>query len=306
MTKQREDETSQTNQKGNLFNYHPRMMNSEMKSERSVLRNMSIDSCPCIPRATSVLSKTATIWARKICAYVQSEIQVFSDIQEDSTVEQHTDPAFIAYIKGEDFHPDVHCQPTARRIFKSQHLKKKSSEKNNKKACKGKKRTSTCQKRNVVRSKPNLRMKPPPVDELVFRRKRSFINRDEVSPGSTEPTRRESSGKRNFAGEHQSHDCYKNYTQDPATRDSVKNQFGVEKITQLRFPGILLVVAVLNAVLRAVEKFCAYVQREWAEFNDIYGHNSVDVRYTEPAFIAYLKGDGTAPYISCPHVTCNV
>ena len=273
-------------------------MNSEMNSETSVVRNMSIDSCPCIPRVTSILAKTATFWAQKICAYVQSEFKEFSDIQEDSTaIEQHIDPAFIAYIKGEDLHPVVHYQPTARKNVKGQQLKKITSEKNNKKACKEKKRTPTCQKRNVIsRSKPDLRMKPPPVEELVFRRKRSFINREKVSSGSTEPHRRESSCKRNFAGEHQSHDCHENCSQDSAARDSVKNQIGAEKITNhFRFPGILLVVAVVNALLRAVEKLCAYVKREWTEFNDIYGHESADVRYTEPAFIAYLKGDVTAP-----------
>ena len=290
-----------------FFSYHPRMRNSEMKSERFVLRNMSIDSCPCIPRVTSVLAKTATLWAQKICAYIQSEFQEFSDIQEDSTaIEQHIDPAFIAYIKGEDLHPDVQCQPTARKNVKIRHLKKISPEKNNKKACKEKKGTPICQKRNVVRSKPDLRMKSSPVEELVFPRKRSFINREKVSSVSTEPPRRESSGKRNLASEHQSHECLEN-SQDSDARDSVKNQIGAEKITnRLRFPGILLVVAVVNALLRAVEKLCAYVKREWTEFNDIYGHESADVRCTEPAFTAYLKGDGTAPYISCPHVTFNV
>ena len=269
-------------------------MNSEMKSERCDLRDISVVSCPCIPRVTCILAKTATLLAQKICAYVQHEFQEFSDIQEDSmAVEQHTDPAFIAYIKGEDLHPDVHCQPKTR---KSQQLKKPSLEKNNTKACKEKKRTPTCQKRNLVGSKRDLRMKPPPVEELVFRRKRSLSNRENVSSGSTEPPRRESSGKRNFAGEHQIHACHENYTQDSATRDSEKNQIGAEKITNhLRFPGILLLVAVVNAVLRVVEKLCAYVQREWTEFNDIYGHDSVDVLYTEPAFIAYLKGYGTAP-----------
>ena len=73
-----------------------------MKSERSVLHNVSIDSCPCISRVTNVLPKTATLWMHKICAYVGSEFQDLSDMQDDSTaVEQHTDPAFIAYIKGE-------------------------------------------------------------------------------------------------------------------------------------------------------------------------------------------------------------
>ena len=222
----------------------------------SVLRNLPRGSFASISRTINVLAATVALWMQKIYAYVQRELQEFSDIQEGSAeVEQHTDPAFIAYIQGEDFHPDVHCQPTARRIFKSQHLKKKSSEKNNKKACKGKKRTSTCQKRNVVRSKPNLRMKPPPVEELVFRRKRSCISIEKVCQGSKEPPRQESSDRSKFAGENHIHDCHENYSQESATRDSINSQIGAEKISiRLRLPGILLVFAVVNALLRAVEK----------------------------------------------------
>ena len=87
-----------------------------MKSERSVLHNVSIDSCPCISRVTNVLAKTTTLWMQQICAYVgslRSEFQDLSDMQEDSTaVEQHTDPAFIAYIKGEIPDPSVGYQQT--------------------------------------------------------------------------------------------------------------------------------------------------------------------------------------------------
>lgn len=88
---------------------------------------------------------------------------------------------------------------------------------------------------------------------------------------------------------------------------SVNSQVGAHKSTnQYSVPGILLVVAVVNALERLVVKFCVYVHREWVEFNDIYGHNGAEVQYTEPAFIAYLKGDGTAPYISYPHIKFNV
>ena len=274
-------------------------MNSEMKSERSVLRNMSIDSCPCIPRVTSVLSKTATIWARKICAYVQSEIQVFSDIQEDSTVEQHTDPAFIAYIKGEIPEPAAYCRRTMEKEkCESYHLKKTTREKTGNKVRRAKKHTPNCQKSNLVGRKPDLLMKPPPVEELVFRKRRSFISAEKVSQGSTKPPCQESPGKNKIDGEHHIHDCLENCTPESATRDSINSQIGKEKITHLRLPGILLVVAVVNALLRVVEKFCAYVKREWTEVNDIYSLESADVQCTEPAFIAYVKGEDTAPYIS--------
>ena len=272
-------------------------MASEMKNERSVPRNLSIVSCPCIPRVTNVLAKTATLWAQKMYNYVQSEFQEFRDIEEDnSTLGQHPDPAFIAYIKGEIQDPAPHCQQTATEKAESHRLKKTTRERINNKARKVNKHTPTCQQRSEVTGRPNLRMKPP----SVFRRKRSYISTEKVSPGSTESPRRKSSGKRNFAGEHQSRvDCHENYSQESATRDSVNKHIRAEEVTNhLRFPGILLVVAVLNALVRVVEKFCAYVQREWTEFNHIYGHESEDVQYTEPAFIAYLKGEGTAPYIS--------
>ena len=284
-------------------------MDSEMKSKNFVTRNLLIVSCSCISPVTNVLAKTAQLWMQKICAYVQSEFQDFCDIQEDNAAfGQHINPAFIAYIKGEIPDPYTHCHHTAAtEKVESYHLKETTREKNNKTARKVKKHTSTCQQRSKVRSKPDLRMKPPPVEELVFRRKRSFISTEKVSPGSTEPPRRESPGKRNFAGDYQSHDCHENYAQDSATHDSVNRQTGAEKTTNhLGFPRILLVVAVVNALVRVVEKFCAHVQREWSEFNDIYGLHNVDVQYTEPAFIAYLKGEDTAPYISCPQKTFNV
>ena len=272
-------------------------MDSEMKCHRCFLRNLFIVSCPCISPLTNVLGKTVTLWMQKICAYVQSEFQEFSDIEEaNAALGQHTDPAFIAYIKGEIPDPDPHCHHTAAtEKVESHHLKETTREKNNKTARKVKKHTSTCQQRSKVRSKPDLRMKPPPVEELVFRRKRSFLSTEKVSPGSTEPPQRESSGK-----------SHENYAQDSATHDSVNRQIGAEKITnQLGFPGLLLFVAVVSTFVRVVEKIFAHVQCEWTEFNDIYGHDSADVPYTEPAFIAYLKGEGTAPYISYPHITFN-
>ena len=274
-------------------------MDSEKTSKNSVSCNLFIDGCPCISRVTNVLAKTEILfpfWMQKICAYVQSEFQQLSDIQEANAAPgQHTDPAFIAYIKGEIPDLDPHCQQTATEKVESHSLKKTAREKNNKKARKVKKHASTCQKSSVFRSKPDLRMKPPPVEELVFRRKRSFLSTEKVSPGSTEPPQRESSGK-----------SHENYTQDSTTHDFFNGRIGAEKITNhLGFSSLLLFVAVVNALVGVVEKIFAHVQCEWTEFNDIYGHDSADVPYTEPAFIAYLKGEGTAPYISYPHITFN-
>ena len=193
--------------------------------------------------------------------------------------------------------PGVDCQRTvAKEKCEIHHLKKTIREKTSNKAHRAKKHTPTCQKRSAVGSKPDLRMKPPPVEELVLRR-RSFISTEKVSQSSTEPSRRESPDKKIFGGEPHIHDCHEKCIQESATRDSM-SQIGAEKITCPRLRGILLVVAMINALLRVVEKLCAYVHREWAKFNDIYVLEGADVQYTEPAFIAYVKGEDTAPQIS--------
>ena len=272
-----------------------------MKSQRSVLRNLPMVSFSCISRVTNVLAESAALWVQKIYAYVQSELQEFSDIQEDSTeVEQHPDPAFVAYIKGEIPMSDVDCQHTVvKEKCEIHHLEKTTREKTSNKAHRAKKHTPTCQKRSVVGSKPDLWIKTPPVEELVLPRRRgSFICSEKVSQGPTKPPRRESPDQTKFADEHHLHDCPKNYTQESATRDSNNTQIDAQKNIHLRLPGILLVVALVNALLRVVEKFYNYVKREWTEINDIYGFESADVQYPEPAFIAYVKGEDTAPYIS--------
>ena len=196
--------------------------------------------------------------------------------------------------------PGVDCQQTvAKEKCEIHHLKKTIREKTSNKAHRAKKHTPTCQKRSVVGSKPDLRIKPPPVEELVLRRRRSqFISTEKVSQSSTEPSRRESPDKKIFGDEPHIHGCHEKCIQESATRDSIKSQIGAEKTTRPRLRGILLVVAMVNALLRVVEKLCAYVYREWANFNDIYVLEGADVQHTESAFIAYVKGEDTAPQIS--------
>ena len=216
------------------------MMNSKMKSQSSTLRNLLVASFPCISRTTNVLAETAALWVQKIYAYVQSELQEFSDIQEGSAeVEQHTDPAFVAYIKGEIPEPGVDCrQIVATEKCESHNLKKTARQKTKNKAGRAKKHTPTCQKRNMVGSEPDLRMKPPLVEELVFRRRRSFISTEKVSQSSTDHFRQQSRDQAKFAGEHHLHDCSENYTQESAARDSNNSQIDAEKNTHLRLPGI--------------------------------------------------------------------
>ena len=46
----------------------------------------------------------------------------------------------------------------------------------------------------------------------------------------------------------------------------------------------------------------AYVQRELELFNDIHQDSVEVLPYTEPAFIAYLKGEEAAPFLENPHI----
>ena len=50
------------------------------------------------------------------------------------------------------------------------------------------------------------------------------------------------------------------------------------------------------------QKMYAYVQRELELFNDIHQDSMEVLPYTEPAFIAYLKGEEAAPFIENPHI----
>ena len=53
-----------------------------------------------------------------------------------------------------------------------------------------------------------------------------------------------------------------------------------------------------------MQKLYDYAQSELDEFNNIYEDNTADQPYTDPAFIAYIKGEDTpAPCTFSPRVT---
>ena len=58
----------------------------------------------------------------------------------------------------------------------------------------------------------------------------------------------------------------------------------------------------MDVLLLVPQKMYAYVQRELELFNDIHQDSIEVLPYTEPAFIAYLKGEEAAPFIENPHI----
>ena len=72
--------------------------------------------------------------------------------------------------------------------------------------------------------------------------------------------------------------------------------------SKFRHHFLVIVNSVANALLFVPEKIYAYVQRVSEDYNNIYGDSMVELPYTEPAFIAYLKGEEGAPFLKNPHV----
>ena len=187
-------------------------MDSEIKREMSFLRS---------------LSKAVIVLPQNMCAYLRNEFEKFSDIYERDTVaELHTDPAFISYIKGEETEPGMRCSRTTLQNVESCRfkIKKTVQEENSMKAYKRKKNASTSKKRNKSGNKTNLRMSPPPVEELVFR-KESVVRTETVNPCSTEVSRQVPCGQRKYAADHTSHGYSDNFTLDSASKAGTQKQW---------------------------------------------------------------------------------
>ena len=145
-----------------------------MKIQASVLRNLFMVSCLCISRVTNVFGED-----RDTLGTEDFTFKVSFKSFERFKIARRSSSKHIPQRSQSLWH-----------ISRARQQKKRKTtrKKEHQKARKVKKHTTPCQKRNVVGSKPDLRMKPPQGEELVFRRKRSFIG-TEVSPGSTEPPR---------------------------------------------------------------------------------------------------------------------
>ena len=72
--------------------------------------------------------------------------------------------------------------------------------------------------------------------------------------------------------------------------------------SKFRHHFLVVVNSVAHALLFVPEKIYAYVQRVSEDYNNIYGDSMVELPYTEPAFIAYLKGEEGAPFLKNPHI----
>ena len=74
-----------------------------MRSERSVLRNVFVIICLFIPFLMITVLKIAVVYLKRtVYDFFLSKLKKFNEIHGDSTtLQQHTDPAFVVYIKGE-------------------------------------------------------------------------------------------------------------------------------------------------------------------------------------------------------------
>lgn len=261
-----------------------------MKGERSVLRNWFIIICLFIPCVIIVLTSAVVSLLRKVCAYVQRELEKFNDIHGENTPAKHRmDPAFIAYIKGEDTKTAAYCPQRTSEIVESRHPFKNTTQKiNNKKAWKRKKNTSTSKKRN----KSRIKIHPPPVEELILRNSISSVCRTEsVGPSSTRVPQQVLSGinvAKTLSGGHNIFDCCQNTSASE----------GLKRKSELHHDCL----SVVDSLLLLPQKICAILQRTLEGFSEIHEGSMVDLPYTEPAFVAYLKGEEAAPFICSPHV----
>ena len=256
-------------------------MNSKMKNERSVFRTLFIIICLFIP---FVLTNAVICLVRKVYAYVQSELEKFNDIYGDKTpAEYHTDPTFIAYIKGEETVQDVCCPQRTTESFGSRCYKSTTQQNNNnKKAYKGKKSKLTSKNRN----RRKIKIDPPPVEELIFRDSIVIGRAENVDLRFTEVLRQEFPGV-NVA---------KPLENTSATKD-------LKRKSKIHRQCRSLLNAVVNALLFVPQKIRAYVEHVLEAFSDIYPDSMADLPYTEPAFVAYLKGEEAAPFVCSPHLT---
>ncbi|KAL9984048.1 hypothetical protein ACROYT_G006304 [Oculina patagonica] len=257
-----------------------RRMDTKMKSGKSVLRNLFIITFLFIP---FVLTNAVISLLRKVRAYVHSELKTFNDIYGDKTVaEPYTDSAFIAYIKGEETVQGVCCPQRKSDIVETRGNKSTTQQTNDKKAYKGKKSTSTSKKR----IKRRINIQPPPVEELILRGSIADCRTENVDQRFTEVPRQELSGE--------------------IVAKTLKNTSATKEVKgkrEIHHHCLCVLNAVVNALLFTPQKIRAYVQRVLEEFSDISQDSMADLPYTEPAFIAYLKGEEAAPFVCSPHIT---
>ena len=145
------------------------------------------------------------------------------------------------------------------------------------------------------RYKTRIRMQSPPVEERILKNE-NFRSAEKVTFSSAHFPRQEVSDT-NFektpSGEQSIPSCSKKNGSRDLKRKS--------KPLFLHF--ICMVKDLVTALLLLPRKMYTYVQSGVHSYNDIYGDSKVELPYTEPASVPYLKDEEGAPYISNPHVT---
>ena len=138
-------------------------------------------------------------------------------------------------------------------------------------------------------------MQPPPVEELVLKGSIDSIRRpDNPVPTSTPDAPGEVPANINvetLAGDRNMCCC---------KHTSALQE--LERRSGFYFHFLCIVKALVDVLLFVPQKIYTYGQRELELFNDIHQDSMEVLPYTEPAFIAYLKGEEAAPFVENPHI----
>ena len=252
-----------------------------MKTESTICNNFFITICLFIP---FVLTNAVIPLVRKVYAYVQSELEKFHDIYGAKTpVECHTDPAFIAYIKGEETVQGGGCpQRRAERVGRCCYDKSTTEQTNNKKVYKGKE----SKPKNKKRNKRRIKIDPPPVEELILRDSIAVCRTEHAEQRLTEAPQQESP---------------EISVAKPLEKTSAAKE--LERKGKIQHNCLCMLNALLDVLLFVPQKIRAYVQRALENFSDAYLDSMAELACTEPAFVAYLKGEEAAPFVYSPHIT---
>ena len=200
------------------------------------------------------------------------------------------EPPFRARLRAEDPVTGLRWLVIKPEPVESWSLKNAPQMTNNKAAYKGRNNALLCKDRNKTR----IRMQSPPVEERILKND-NFRSAEKVTFSSAHFPRQEVSGanfEKTSSGEQSIPSCSKKNGSRDLKRKS--------KPLFLHF--ICMVKDLVTALLLLPRKMYTYVQSGVHSYNDIYGDSKVELPYTESAFVAHLKGEDGAPYISNPHV----
>ena len=271
-----------------------RKMDSRMRNERFVLHNVFvIRICLFIPFLVITVLKNAVVYFKqKVYDFFQCKLEKLNEIHRVSTtLQQHMDPpVFKPYIKRQNQVPGNGCPQKITETGKGRRFQK-TAQQTNRCMQKIKKNKSTSKNKNQRK----IKMQPPPVEELVLKGSIDSIRRpDNPVPTSTPDAPGEVPANINvetLAGDRNMCCC---------KHTSASQE--LERRSGFYFHFLHIVKALVDVLLFVPQKIYTYGQRELELFNDIHQDSMEVLPYTEPAFIAYLKGEEAAPFIENPHI----